>query len=160
MDRGDYLDGLRRAYLGEIGGAAFARAFAAGDRTPVERESCALMERLETMTARIVAPLVETRPDRDAIDRAERRGEAQAEQLATWAAFIDRAAHGLDDHVDAFARLRDAAPATDRPALDLLVGHEIALQRFGEASLAGDHDPNEPLRRAIAAAERHLSARP
>ena len=159
MDRGDYLDGLQRAYLGEIAGAAFARAFGNGDRTPAERESCLLMERLETMTARIVAPLLDAGPDRDAIVRAERRGAAQAERLATWAAFVDQAAHGLDRHVDEFTRLRDLAPAADRPVLDLLVGHEIALQRLGAAGLAGEDDPNEPLRVAIAAAERNLSTR-
>ncbi|MBO9379200.1 hypothetical protein GG804_20730 [Sphingomonas histidinilytica] len=158
MDRGDYLDGLRRAYLGELGGAAFARAFGNRDRTPGGRESCALMERLETATARVVEPLMEARPSRDAINKAERRGAAQADRLATWTAFIDHTAHRLDGHVDAFVRLRDAAPAADRPALDLLVGHEIALQRFGTAGLTGDADPNEPLRAAIAAAERHLSA--
>nr|WP_047168540.1 hypothetical protein [Sphingomonas sp. Y57] len=159
MGRGDYLDGLREAYLGEIAGAAFARAFAAGDRTAAERESCALIERLETMTAQVVAPLLGDRPGLDAIDHAERRGEAQAARLATWAALLAHAAQGLDIHIDAFSRLRDVAPAADRPALHLLVGHEISLREFGQAALAGNGDPNEPLRCAIAAAERHLSAR-
>lgn len=159
MRRGDYIDGLRAAYLGEVAGAAFAQAFAAGTEEARERETCALIARLETATARIIAPLLDSLPDPEAIDAACRRGEATAERISDWATLIDYSAHGLDGYVEDFERLRDAAPAADRPALDLLVDHEHALRRFGLASIAGDSASDQPLRAALTAAERHLSAR-
>lgn len=159
MRRGDYIDGLRDAYLGEVAGAAFAQAFGAATGDARERETCALIARLETATARIIAPLLDSPPEPAAIDAAQRRGEAAAERIADWAALIDYSAHGLDGYVEDFERLRDAAPAADRPMLDLLVGHEQALRRFGLASIAGDSAPDEPLRAALTAAEHHLTAR-
>lgn len=160
VHRGDYSAGLRDAYLGELAGAAFAETFAAGNRSAAERESCTLIARIEAMTARALAPLLDTPPTRDELDRARRDGEAIAARLDGWAGLIDYAAHGLDGYVDRFRQLRDAAPAHDRPALDLLVDHEVALRDFGTASLAGNDDPDRPLLAAIAAVERHLIVRP
>ncbi|MES2494742.1 MAG: hypothetical protein V4618_01390 [Pseudomonadota bacterium] len=158
MRRSDYLDGLRSAYLGEVAGAAFAQLFGARSVGAGERDICALIERLEIATARILAPLLPMMPDPDEFDDARQRGAAAAERLGDWPALIDYSAHQLTPYVETFSRLRDAAPAEDRPALDLLVTHEIALEDFGRASLTGLDAPAEPLRAALAAAERHLAA--
>jgi hypothetical protein len=158
MRRADYLDGLHRAYLGEVAGAALARSFAERPLNPTERAMCGLIERLETATARIMAPLLSSPPGDGEIDQAALRGKAAANGLDGWTGLVGHTAYGLDRDIGDFAALRDAAPSPHRPSLELLVAHEIALRDFGQAVLAGRPDPSGPLRAAIAAAERHLTA--
>jgi hypothetical protein len=160
MLRGAYLDGVRDAYLGEIAGAAFAQGLGARAVDAGQRDVCALIEHVETVTAQVLAPLLAPSPDAAEIAEARQRGNAAVERMADWDALIDYTAYGLDGYVDDFVKLRDAAPPTDRPALDLLVDHEVALRAFGAASLSGEPDPERPLRLALAAAERHLAAAP
>lgn len=159
MRHADYLDGLRVAFLGEIAGAALARSFAKRDLAPRERKICGMIERLETMTADILTPLLAAPPSGQDIALAISRGEASGRRLRNWAALVDHAAHALDRYVDEFTLLRDVAPDNDHAVLDLLVSHEIALRDFGKEALAGQTDGSKPLRIAIAATEHHLVAR-
>lgn len=157
MSRSEYRAGLHRAYLGEVGGAAFASALQLEGVTPAQADALRLFEALELATARILAPLLPVPPTCDDMAEAEARGRARA-QRTDWAGLIDYAAHELDGYIEEFGLLRDAAPSCEREAIALLVAHEVALRDFGRASLVDPTDGVAWLRSALTNAEQYLAA--
>lgn len=156
MKHSDFFDGLHRAYLGEIGGAALARALLTIFTEQYQREALAALEALEVATAMIVAPLLQRNPMPAEIAEAEARGRNGA-QAFDWPALIDYMAHQLDTYIEDYTRLRDAGRTADHEALELLVAHEVALKNFGQASLVEPTAAVAHLHRAVEAAERYLA---
>lgn len=157
LERSEYLAGLHRAYLGEVGGAAFASALRAKDATPVQGDALGLFEALELATGRILAPLLPVPPTPDVMAEAEARGKSRACRT-DWAGLIHYAAYRLDIYIEEFRFLWAAAPASEREALALLVAHEVALRDFGRAALTDPADGVTCLRSALAEAEQYLAA--
>lgn len=146
----DYDDLLRKAYEGEVFGAAFFAALADGPHgTDHETELLALRD-VEAQTAGRLQPLV----DRAGIT-VEGDPVEQGAQLAaglereSWENFLTGLRGALPQFLDGFLRLRELAP--DDPVLADLVAHEQAIDRFAELELDGRTDE------ALAVLRAHLT---
>jgi len=123
----EYDDLLLDAYKGELFGDAFFGTLADAQPDPDRREKLRMLQTVEARTATSLRRLMT-----DAglhTDPALSRGLREA----------------LPPFLEKFVRLREIAGTPTDPALDALVNHERAIDRFAELELAGDKKSLKPL---------------
>ena len=135
----EYNELLREAYRGEIFGPTLFGALA--DKQPDEerREKLRALETLEARTAQSLRRLLEDAQITD-LDEAGARKDgvdlAAAIDPEDWNTFVTGLKGALPPYLASFERLREVSARPD-PALDALVNHEIAIDRFTDLELAG-----------------------
>lgn len=153
MDEATFERDLLEAYRGERAGVVIlARLLERAAFTVEERELAELFVSVETMVGDRLAPILERRGlpldlDEDRLRRARERGDA----LGGWRDVVTSLGSNLEGHVRTFVALREAASTADRPALDLLVAHEIALMHFGTFLREGRADEARNALRVLSA---------
>ena len=153
----DYAAGLKMAYEEEIGGETFFAAMAeAFDGLPAE--ALRLMARMEAETVRVLTETVQRTgiaiADRDRL-RAEGRAEGLDAARRGWPEIVRMMAEDYGAYVEEFDWTFRAAPAADRPRLQFLIDHEIAIIDFAKAWRRGDADCLRPLTDYLDRAARH-----
>ena len=141
MERDNYLDGIRGAWLGELFGEVFFKALADQTEDASMRSAWQTLANLENVTGKRMATLLEAHGVAAVTDE---NIEVSAEVLKQYTA---------NSHHDAMMRMKDVvekalfrfdqllavAPESDVPAVQFLVHHEQALLTFVDREIAGDH---------------------
>lgn len=146
-DFSGFAEAVRVAYEEEIVGETyFARL--AEFHSGRARQALELMAAMEVVTAQAVEPVlqrggIQTR-SREAL-RSEGRAEAEALADQTATALFTTMRDTYDTYLREFERLVELADATDRPAMQILLDHEVAIIDFARAELAGEADSLRPL---------------
>lgn len=147
-----FTEGFRVAYEEEISGETyFARL--AELHSGRARQALALMTEMEIVTARAVAPVLTRNAIHTApLDQLRREGRAEAELLAGQSAtqLFTTMRDSYDAYVAEFEATYAQAPDADKPAVQILIDHEVAIIDFARAELAGDPDSLRPLQAYLA----------
>jgi hypothetical protein len=147
-----FKDGFRVAYEEEISGETyFARL--AEFQTGRAREALELMAAMEVVTARAIEPVLARNGIAiTSIDQLRQEGRAEAERLAHVGAteLFTTMRDTYDAYVAEFEATKAQAPDADRPAMQILIDHEVALIDFARAELRGDADSLQPLQDYLA----------
>ena len=150
----DYLVELMRSYEGEVAGEAYFEELAQwhDDVARSVLERFALVERI---TASALHPVV-ARHGIVVADREElrRRGVANAaqERSIAWSDLIVEMCEFYPRYVREFERMLAIAPPEDRPVVQLLLDHEVALVETAVGVRSGRADALAPVERFLAAA--------
>ena len=145
----DYETLLRDAYIGEIFGDALFGALADAQPDADRREKLRTLQTVEARTATSLRRLVENAGMK--LASAEPKARDDGRKLAAtldasdWTAFVHLLHDSLPPFVEKFERLRELGGVPVDPALNALVNHERAIQRFAELELAGDKRSIKPL---------------
>ena len=130
---------LRRAYLGEVGGATFFRTLREHLEDESLRAKAYALELLEMQTAQQVADVLramnlELGDETTVIERSAVEGEEAAR--LPWSGMIDAT---LEIEPEAIVAYRKLTPLlTDATIAEVLVQHAEALIEFAERERAGD----------------------
>jgi hypothetical protein len=143
----EYDDLLLDAYKGELFGDAFFGTLAEMQPDPDRREKLRTLQTVEARTATTLRRLVSnaglhTDP---AVSRQEGAQLAAGLDPEAWHELLRGLRDALPQFLEKFIRLRDIAGSPTDPALDALVNHERAIERFAELELAGDTQSLKPL---------------
>jgi hypothetical protein len=135
----EYDDLLVFAYRGEVFGDAFFGALAVAQPDPDRREK---LQTLQTVEARTATSLRRLMADAglhadDEVARKEGLTLAAGIDPESWDGFVRGLKDALPEFLAAFERLRDIASTPKDPALDALVNHERAIEKFAELEIAG-----------------------
>jgi hypothetical protein len=149
---GSFEEGLRMAYEEEISGETyFARL--AEFQTGRAREALELMAAMEVVTARAIEPVLArhgilTTP----VDQLRQEGRAEADRLAHVSAteLFTTMRDTYDAYVAEFEATLAQAPDADKPAVQILIDHEVAIIDFSHAELRGDAESLQPLQDYLA----------
>jgi len=143
----EYDDLLLDAYKGELFGDAFFGALADAQPDPDRREKLRMLQTVEARTATSLRRLVtDAGLHTDAaVSRKEGTQLAAGIDPENWHELLRGLREGLPPFLEKFIRLRDIAGTPTDPALDALVNHERAIDRFAELELAGDKKSLKPL---------------
>jgi hypothetical protein len=136
----EYNDLLLEAYKGEIFGDAFFGALAEVQPDTERREKLRTLQTVEARTARSLERLLANaglKPGDLSDTRRQGVELAQGIDPERWHEFVQGLHDALPPFLEKFSRLRELAPRPD-PALDALVNHERAIERFAELELAGN----------------------
>ena len=140
-----YLDTLLRYYEEEISGEAYFYGLA--DHFD-ERDKMILLARTERVAAEAVAPLLEKYslvPQDESGLHALGKSYVDLHRSYSWQEFMNYVLERYPAYLDDFTALEQMAPPEDRPALNVLTAHEIAVIEFAEKELRGDPDSLVPL---------------
>ncbi len=140
MERDDYLDGIRGAWLGEQFGEVFFNALAERATDNNLQAKWHVLARLEQVTGNRMAELLATHGEVASTDEAIEVGEDMVNQYAN-APHLDamrRMKDVVEKAIVRFDQLLALAPEPDVEAVQFLVDHEQALLTFVERELAGD----------------------
>lgn len=142
MERDNYIEGIRSAWLGEQLGEAFFKAMA--DRTDDQSMQAAwqTLAQLEHVTGKRMAAVLESHGESAIAQDSIEIGNDVVEQYAG-VPHIDAMTHMKDVVEQAlirFDQLLAVAPESDVPDVQFLVQHEQALLTFVEREIAGDHE--------------------
>ncbi len=149
---GSFEEGFRMAYEEEISGEIyFARL--AEFQSGRARQALELMAAMEVVTARTIEPVlarngIATTP----LDQLRREGRAEADRLADVSAteLFTIMRDTYDAYVTEFEDALAQAPEADKPAIQILIDHEVAIIDFARAELEGDTDSLKPLQDYLA----------
>lgn len=148
----NFSEGFRMAYEEEIAGETyFARL--AEFHSGRARQALALMAEMEIVTARAVAPVLERNAIQIApLDQLRREGIEAADMLAHQSSveLFTTMRDGYDAYLNEFEDTFAQAPEADKPAMQILIDHEVAIIDFARAELAGDPDSLRPLQDYLA----------
>lgn len=151
-DFASFKDGFRVAYEEEIAGETyFARL--AEFQSGRARQALELMARMEVVTARAIEPVLARNGIATAsIDQLRKEGRVEADLLAGVSAtdLFTTMRDTYDSYVAEFQATMAQAPEADKPAMQVLIDHEIALIDFARAELQGDADSLRPLQDYLA----------
>lgn len=147
-----FKEGFRVAYEEEIAGETyFARL--AEFQTGRAREALELMAKMEVVTARAIEPVlarngIATAP----VDQLRKEGITEADLLANVSAtdLFTTMRDTYDAYVTEFEQTLARAPDADKPAMQILIDHEVALIDFARAELQGDAGSLKPLQDYLA----------
>jgi hypothetical protein len=148
----EYDELLLEAYNGECFGDTFFGALAAVQPDESRREKLRTLQTVEARTARSLERLVANAGlHTTGAAAARKQGYELAEAIdpENWHAFMQGLHDALPQFLAKFERLRELSPRKD-PALDALVNHERAIERFAALELAGDE------KRSLKVLEDHL----
>jgi hypothetical protein len=134
MSSDEYVEGVLKAYQGEVAGQALYRAAAEAAREPeqcykfrvLEQLELETKERLRVVLERLGGPTEETTALQEA-------GEKLAESLfggPDWFAAMRQYAGMIEPYVKEFEQLEAGAPVDDAEAMAYLVAHERAQVTF------------------------------
>ncbi|MGK0261077.1 MAG: hypothetical protein ACI96M_004536 [Candidatus Azotimanducaceae bacterium] len=146
MERDSYIEGIRSAWLGEQFGEVFFNGLA--DRTKDEsmRSAWLTLAKLENVTGKRVAAVLEGYGEIAATDDRIEVGEEVFNRY-TSASHLDsmlRMKDVVEKAIVRFDQLLAVAPDSDVPAVQFLVQHEQALLTFvdleiRDREISGDH---------------------
>lgn len=149
---GSFVEGFRMAYEEEISGETyFARL--AEFQTGRARQALELMAAMEVATARAIEPVLARNGIAIAsLEQLRRDGRAEADLLASVSAteLFTTMRDTYDAYVTEFEETLARAPDADKPAMQILIDHEVALIDFARAELQGDADSLRPLQDYLA----------
>ena len=143
----EYDDLLLEAYKGELFGDAFFGALADAQPDPDRREKLKTLQTVEARTATSLRRLVGNaglHAD-PAVSREEGATVAARLDPEDWHELMRNLRDALPQYLEKFIRLREIARTPTDPALNALVNHERAIERFAELELAGDEQSLKPL---------------
>ena len=152
-DNSTYHETLLLYYEEEVMGAAYFLGLAEHIGGDGVRGKFELLAAVERRAAASVRPLVDRyglEPRGEAELAALGRSHVARHQNLSWPAFVAYMADRYPAYIDDFEGLERMAPAGDRPALEVLTGHEVAVIDFAERELAGDADSVAPMREYLA----------
>ncbi len=140
MERDNYLEGIRSAWLGEQFGEVFFNALAARTDDPLLQARWQTLARLEQVTGAKMAAVLERHGEQAATDEAiEISDEVLAQYTsASHADSMRRMKDVVEQAIARFDQLLAVAPEEDVPEVRFLVQHEQALLTFAERELADD----------------------
>lgn len=141
MERDNYIDGIRSAWLGEQFGEVFFKALA--DRTEDEsmRSTWQTLAKLENVTGKRMATLLESHGEAAVTDEIVDVGDDILSQYTAASHFdsMMRMKDVVEKAIVRFDQLLAVAPEPDVPSVQFLVHHEQALLTFVDREIAGDH---------------------
>jgi hypothetical protein len=158
----DYLEGIRRAYGGELSASHVYRRLAEQAKFAAQRPKLSAIADVEARTARVLEPIALrlgiTCGTREIEEVAHRR-VAELGALC-WAQFIERALVSWPPYIAEFETLAEISPKHDRSAMRLLVAHERALVEFLHLERAQPHALASigPLRNYLKEAAEHATS--
>ena len=139
MNASKYRQGVAEMYQGELlGEALFSRA-ASLARTDDQRFKLCVLLQLETETKARLRPLVARLGLNLVEDEAVRaEGLRLGSEIGSlpWADFLQMLERELNGYVSRYQAIADLAPAADRPVVQSMVDHELALLAFTRVELA------------------------
>ncbi len=143
----EYDNLLLEAYKGELFGDAFFGALAEMQPDPERREKLKTLQTVEARTATSLRRLVGNAGLHADPAVSRREGEKVAAGLdpEDWHELMRNLRDALPHYLEKFVRLREIARTPTDPALNALVNHEHAIERFAELELAGDEKSLKPL---------------
>ncbi|UOT03257.1 hypothetical protein MPY17_30615 [Rhodococcus opacus] len=135
-----YGELLRWAYLGECFGATFLQELLDTDAFPAHRHHLQLLVELETVTARLLEPLISGHElDDDRRQTATQAGEYARNMVKlTWGGFLTETRTIAAEALPRFRQLAVQGPDRTRATLSAVVEHEEVLLGFAELSLAAN----------------------
>ena len=140
MERDDYLEGIRGAWLGEQFGEVFFQALAERAEEETMRSKWQTLARLENVTGNRMASLLEAHGEAATTDEAIEVGDELVARYAD-VPHLDSMLHMKDvveKAIVRFDQLLAVAPEADVAAVQFLVDHEQALLTFVEREIAGE----------------------
>ncbi|MEM7001955.1 MAG: hypothetical protein AAF529_14295 [Pseudomonadota bacterium] len=140
MDRDNYLEGIRGAWLGELYGEAFFNAMAQRSDDAQLRQKWLTLARLEQLTGQRMAQVLAAHGESTVPTEAIEVGPELIDRYANvpHSEALLRFQDVVDKAVIKFDQLLAITPEEDVAAVKFLVDHELALQAFVEHELAGD----------------------
>ncbi len=140
MERDDYVDGIRSAWLGEQFGEVFFTQMAAQATDANLKSKWQRLANLEQVTGSKMADVLSAHGAATTIERAVEVDDSVMDRY-TEASHQDamlRMKSVVEKAVVHFDQLLAVAPDDDVPAVQFLVQHELALLSFVERELEGD----------------------
>jgi hypothetical protein len=145
-----YHAALTCAFEEEVSGAAYFAALADRNSGPA-RAALLLMAQIEGEMVRDLTPLVQRQNiTAKPLANLAAQGRADASTEADWPEFTRKMAEDYADYVTEFQTAFNLAPTEDRPVLQRLIDHELALIAFAKAYRAGNPNAFTPLRAFLA----------
>ena len=147
MPEPSYFEALLEAYEGEIAGEVYFKTLSGIFTEPTYAKKLLRLAAVEQRTSMALQPL---------INRHRIEPSCHAELVALgnswvterafrhWRDLINNMTSHYPGYIEKFKALEAASPIDDKPALKILVEHEIALLDFAEREKAGD--PNSRAR--------------
>ena len=142
MERDNYLDGIRSAWLGEQLGEVFFKALADRTEDRSMRSTWQTLAKLENVTGQRMAAVLTAHGEAATTDEAIEVGDEIVNRYAA-ASHLDsmlRMKDVVEKAIIHFDQLLAVAPDADVPSVQFLVHHEQALLTFVEREIAGNHD--------------------
>lgn len=150
----DYLIDLERSYAGEVSGETYFMTLATWHDAP-GREVLERFAEVERVTAAALRPLMLRHGLAVAdVDELRERGVANAvaERSIVWDDLIAEMCEFYPRYVREFEQMLAIAPVDDRPAVQLLLDHEVALVAAAVGIRAGLADALAPVEQFITTA--------
>ena len=139
MTSARYLDGIRRAYTGELIGEGTYRELATRCSDPDRQSKLAAIADVERLTHERLKPIALRHGIAVADSTWRPIVERRVEELASlsWLDFMDMASRDWPPYILRFEALRQIAPACDIDTIQMLVDHEVALVEFVHLERSG-----------------------
>jgi hypothetical protein len=141
MPEQSYFEALLKAYEGEIAGEVYFKTLSGMFTEPTYSQNLLLLAAVEQRTSLALQPLI----NRHRIEPSYRAelvavGNSWVTERAFrhWQDLINNMTTHYPGYIEKFKALEAAGPIEDKPALKILVEHEIALLDFAECEKAGD----------------------
>jgi len=141
MERDNYMDGIRSAWLGEQLGEAFFKALAGRTEDESMRSTWQTLAKLENVTGKRMAGVLEAHGEAAVTDEIIEVGDEILSQYVD-ASHLDsmiRMKDVVEKAIIRFDQLLAVAPEPDVPSVQFLVRHEQALLTFVDREIAGSH---------------------
>ena len=145
----DFRGLLLWAYRGEIRGEALFHGLA--EQFPDAADKLLVLAELERRMAAVLSrPLTDHEIEAGDTSDEVSRGRELAAASATlgWQQFLAQFSPVTERALIRYRALRDLSPSAD-PAFDLVIDHEVALQDFARAEIAGTDDSLASVRGVI-----------
>ena len=140
MERDSYLDGIRSAWLPERFGEVFFTKLAERTQDKSTQSKWQTLAKLENVTGRMMAALLEAHGEAATTDEAIEVGEEILNQY-TSTSHLDsmmKMKEVVEKAIIRFDQLLAVAPDADVPSVQFLVHHEQALATFVDREITGD----------------------
>jgi hypothetical protein len=139
MERDNYLEGIRSAWLGEQFGEVFFNALATRTEDPSLRSTWQTLARLEKVTGKRMAALLEAHGEPvGAAEPIEIGDEVLSQYTDASLRSMEKMKDVVTNAIVRFDQLLAVAPESDVPSVRFLVDHEQALLTFVDCQIAGD----------------------
>ncbi len=140
MDKDNYLDSIRSAWLGEKFGQTFFSSLASQEQDESLAEKLRTLARLEIAVGNKMAALLESHGESPVTDTIIEVDEEILSQYTTVSHFesMSKMKTTIESALSRFDQLLAIAPDTDVHSVQFLVDHERALLSFVDKEIIGD----------------------
>jgi len=142
MDRDNYIEGIRSAWLGEQFGHAFFNAMAGKTNDPIMASRWRTLAQLELVTGNRMATLLEAHGESATTNEIIEISD-EVLQRYTEGSHIDsmtKMKATIESALVRFDQLLAVVPDSDVGEIQFLVSHEQALLTFVDCEISGDSD--------------------